>query len=333
MRNATSHSERIFEEAAEWIVELRDGGPRCPDTKRFMDWLRTSPGHVAAYFEMAAAWEDVPRLLTIDDIDVESLVASARETPQAHSPEGPATRRDWARTVFRPATWVAALAFCIGVAVWWQLRPQTYVTDIGEQRSILLEDGSAIDLDTKSRVRVRLADHSRNIELLEGQALFHVAPDESRPFIVSSDDTHVRAVGTQFDVYRKTSGAKVVTVIEGHVAVATSAGGRERSLGPGNRLIVTAEGVVQDQMPDTAAAMAWRQRSVIFHDTALSEVVAELNRYNRKQLIIDDPSLLSIRINGVFSSRNPASLLLFLRAQPGVRVREGDRAIHIGKME
>ncbi len=72
-------------------------------------------------------------------------------------------------------------------------RPQTYATQVGEQRSIALNDGSTVELDTRSRIRVRLERDARKIELLEGQALFHVAKDERRPFIVSCDEVRVRA--------------------------------------------------------------------------------------------------------------------------------------------
>jgi len=90
--------------------------------------------------------------------------------------------------------------------------------DVGEQRSIALADGSIIDLNARSRIRVRLSKDERDVELLQGQALFHVAKDNSRPFVVRSDTTVVRAVGTEFDVYRKKNGT-VITVLEGRVVV------------------------------------------------------------------------------------------------------------------
>jgi transmembrane sensor len=93
-----------------------------------------------------------------------------------------------------------------------------YETAVGERRILTLEDGSSVELNSRSRIRVRFAQDQRDVELLEGQALFHVAKDRHRPFIVHSDTVRVRAVGTQFDVNRKTTGT-TVTVVEGRVAV------------------------------------------------------------------------------------------------------------------
>ncbi len=106
---------------------------------------------------------------------------------------------------------------CLGAAV-----PRANLCDrIGEQRSIALADGSTLELNSRSKVRVRYSEHERALELLEGQALFRVAKDTSRPFIVSCDGTRVRAVGTQFDVNKKRGGT-VVTVVEGQVSVVSS---------------------------------------------------------------------------------------------------------------
>jgi ferric-dicitrate binding protein FerR (iron transport regulator) len=118
----------------------------------------------------------------------------------------------------RPLVIAAALLITIGASTWFYVQHGTYSTAIGEQRSIRLDDGSTIDLNSQSKVRVRFSEQRRAIELLEGQALFRVAKNKSRPFVVATDNTHVRAVGTEFDVYRKTSGT-VVTVLEGRVAV------------------------------------------------------------------------------------------------------------------
>ena len=337
MPTSASRNELLFEEAAEWVVELRESGVRGEAAARLMEWLRRSPEHVAAYFEMAALWEDVPRLMPRDRIDVDALVVSARAEPEVIAFAAPSSQQRPARATFRPAVWAASLVVCIGLvlAVWLQLRPQTYVTGTGEQRSVTLDDGSVIALDTQSRVRVRFASDARKVELLEGQALFRVSRDDRRPFVVSCDDTRVRAVGTAFNVYRKTSGTKLVAVVEGHVAMLPGTGRSEVLLGPGDQVAVTAGSVTRTESADVTTATAWTQRNLVFHGTALSEVVAELNRYNRKQLILDDASLQAVRINGVFSSTNPASLLRFLREQPGITVWENDAAIHIsrGKVE
>jgi transmembrane sensor len=105
---------------------------------------------------------------------------------------------------------------------WHVKRFPTYSTDIGERRSLTLADGSTVDLNARSSIRIEFSNAERRVELLQGQALFQVAKDKHRPFIVRTADTSVRAVGTQFDVYRKSSGT-TVTVLEGVVAVYSAA--------------------------------------------------------------------------------------------------------------
>ncbi len=112
---------------------------------------------------------------------------------------------------------------------------------------------------------------------------------------------------------------KLVTVIEGHVAVLPGTGRSEVLLGPGDQVTVTAESVTRTEPTDVDQATAWRQRSVVFHGTPLGEVVAELNRYNRKQIIVDDPSMQAVRINGVFSSTNPPHCCDFCASSSGRR--------------
>lgn len=133
------------------------------------------------------------------------------------------TRRPWRRVAL-----AAAIVFGIlgtAAAVWFSLyAATTYTTGIGEQRLVALEDGSTVEMDANSRIRVRFTEHERTVDLVKGQALFRVAKNAARPFIVVSGDTRVRAVGTQFDVYRKASKTSV-TVIEGRVAVLPGAAG------------------------------------------------------------------------------------------------------------
>jgi transmembrane sensor len=106
-----------------------------------------------------------------------------------------------------------------GTALYWfEYQRGVYATDIGEQRSIRLDDGSTVELNARSKIRVALHEHERDVVLIEGQALFQVAKDHARPFVVHSGDTSVLAVGTEFDVYRHHSGT-TVTVVEGRVAV------------------------------------------------------------------------------------------------------------------
>jgi transmembrane sensor len=234
------------------------------------------------------------------------------------------------------AAGLAALVLGLGALLLWANGQNgLYATGIGEQRIVNLSDGSTIELNAESRVLVGLGDAERVVDLLEGQALFHVAKDLQRPFIVRSDTTRVRAVGTQFDVNRQATDT-VVTVLEGRVAVARALEGgtdaRHYARAPseasplyasaGEQVILTAQAVSKPAHPDVAAATAWRERKLVFSSSPLPQVVGEYNRYHEKRLVIADPTLSDFRISGVFSAADAASLIAFLKVQSNIEVDE-----------
>ena len=332
---------QIYEEAAEWFIECRSGDLDDSARAQFNLWLRKSPEHLAAYIEIAALWSEGPSLDPEKHWDTSTLIAQASQDrdnivaisapraeeapPRAHTRPAPVLL---AR--FRPRSRAAAVAagmLAVGFLVAgtaWQLfwQASTYATETGEQRSLAFEDGSTVELNSRSRLRVRYSDHERDVDLLEGQALFHVAKDPSRPFIVRSGDTRVRAVGTQFDVYKKPEGT-VVTVVEGRVAVSTPVAGEPPDLlVAGDQLTVTPKAAEKVAHPNIANATAWTQRRLVFDSASLAEVAEEFNRYNERKLVIEDPSLVNFHISGVFSSTDPASLIRFLRERPQLRIDE-----------
>ena len=236
----------ILEEASEWFVDFRVGDVDEHARERFDEWLRRSPEHIRAYMEIARTYVELPSVKLAGKLDVDSLIAYAHSaenvvpligagTAPPNAPRTMATEPNYrglqARRAGRAprsrrrflATASCTLVLVIAGAVWWQTNGfPSYTTDIGERRSITLADGSTVDLNSRSRLRVEFTKGERRVELAEGQALFQVAKDKNRPFIVSSGNAIVRAVGTQFDVYRKANGT-TVTVLEGRVAVYSTA--------------------------------------------------------------------------------------------------------------
>jgi transmembrane sensor len=354
---------QIFEEASDWLVKNRDGDLDAHEKRRFDAWLRESPQHVRAYLEMSAVWEDVTSVDPSLNASADELIARARaegnivplepSDASRHPRTIPVRRRRGIGLIYA----LAASVLLTLAGAWFHRERNTYSTDVGEQRSIVLNDGSTIELNSRSRIRVRFSEAERDVDLIEGQALFRVAKNPLRPFVVSADGTHVRAVGTEFDVYRK-SGGTVVTVVEGRVAVfspfppgvdqgegASLAHSSVRHidseviLAAGEQLTVSAttsakaRGVqVLPKRANVAAATAWTQRSLVFESTPLTEVAEEFNRYNTRRLLIKDPAeVADIHISGVFSSVDPALLLKFLRTQPELVVEETDREIRISK--
>jgi len=350
---------QVYEEASEWLVEFRTGEIDHATRKRFDKWLSTSPEHVRAYLEVTNVWEVASAQSPAEPRDIEALIERARTTtnvvplapsqPEANASSSILSRR---RAFFAAAA--SLLLVVTAAATYLYTQRNTYATAIGERRSILLTDGSTIDLNARSRVRVELSDRERHVDLLEGQALFRVAKDMARPFIVAANGTRVRAVGTQFDVNQRKRGL-IVTVVEGTVAVSSvavpvvpesspeqapaksapgiSAHEGEILLDAGQKMTLSAAAPPAPQPADVDTATAWTQRRLIFDSTPLDDVAEEFNRNNRRPLVIEGARLEGFRISGAFSSTDPQPLLRFLRAQTGILVTEQSDRIVVSRSD
>jgi transmembrane sensor len=221
-------------------------------------------------------------------------------------------------------------------------------TSVGEQRSVTLADGSVVFLNTNSELKLHWTKHERRIDLLRGEARFQVAKNPARPFVVATQEATVRAVGTVFNI-RKAEAITQVAVLEGRVEVnaipreleenayPTRDAGQPAAqmmpdllLAAGQRAAVTRRGVEANVGPPIERVAAWTERRLVFRGEALSAVVAEFNRYRLQALVVDDPSLAVIRINGVFDLDDPASLVTYLRNFESVRVeQQGDGSKHL----
>jgi transmembrane sensor len=338
----------IVAEAAAWFIEFRAGDVNGEMRLQFIEWLRRSPEHIQAYLEISGVWAELPTGDPAGKIDIESLIARARNEPdvialstgipgslQVPPVVEPALRLPRRRRAILGMAAVVLLAAVIALFLGSGNLSASYSTGIGEQRTVQLSDGSTVELNARSTIQVHLTEHQRDVTLLNGQALFRVAKDQQRPFVVRAGDAQVRAVGTEFDVYKKQS-ATVVTVVEGRVETydeSDAAGTAAIVLSAGEQLTVVPHTVAKPTRTDTSIATAWVQQRLIFEETPLSDVAEEFNRYNRRPLIIDDHELEKLRISGVYSSTDPASLINFLRSQNSMHVIETEKQVRVVRRE
>jgi transmembrane sensor len=346
--NEKTHAA-VVAEASEWFIDFRAGDVNGEARLRFIEWLRRSPEHIQAYLEVSGVWSELPSSDPAGRFDIASLIARARNesdviplssvNPRLPPVPSAAKLRAFREFPRRPVQAAAALALLASITslFFWIDRDtaRSYSTGIGEQRTIQLTDGSTVELNVRSRVEVRLTDRRRDVALIEGQALFRVAKDKDRPFVVRAGEALVRAVGTEFDVYRKHT-ETVVTVVEGRVETypgSDGAGAAAIVLSAGEQLTVLPHTVTKPTRADIVAATAWVQKRLIFEEMPLSEVAEEFNRYNRRPLAIDDRELQALKISGVYSSTDPASLINFLRNQNSIRVIETENQVRVVRRE
>ncbi|WP_291836971.1 FecR domain-containing protein, partial [Brevundimonas sp.] len=313
MTNPTIRVETAETEAAAWHARLGVRNVSTATIEEFFAW-RAEPTNAAAYRRVEKIWADTGKL------GGDPEIAGALEAAMSRK-AGAASSRGVPRTLLGLAAVGAAAALAIGAWAWQQSRT-VFATGVGEQRLVQLADGSSIRLDTASRIRVRFADGRRLVDLERGQALFTVAHDRTRPFIVDAGGTQVTAVGTVFDVRR--DGATVsVTLVSGAVDVTPEGAGRAvRRMAAGEQTRVSSNGL-DTQAADVEAETSWTDGRIVFRDTPLRQAVSEVNRYLTAKIELDAASLDAVPVNGVFRTGDrdafvsTASQVFELEVSPG----------------
>ncbi|HKU16165.1 MAG TPA: FecR domain-containing protein [Steroidobacteraceae bacterium] len=320
--------------AAYWLATLSDESCSDAERQQFSQWLRASTRNVEEFLRLSTLTRTASRHGDLwPDSSVESLIAQAQASSNVATLE---SRRADATPARRALPWLIAASVAvvaIGVLMtqgtsWQSWFDDTYRTAVGEQRSITLEDGSVVELNTNSQLRARYSGSLRAVELLDGEAIFRVTKDAHRPFRVRTGATDIVAVGTAFNVNADDQ-RTIVTVLEGRVRVdsrvATAAAGGAQlepiMLDIGQQLIVApARPVVRVSLPGTEKVTSWTQRRLMFEDTSIADAAAEFARYSSRQIRIVDAAIAARRVTGVFDAADPASLIEFLRADATVAV-------------
>lgn len=333
------------ERAVEWLHRLQSGDKR--DKVAFRNWLIRSPQNGGEVLAATATDVVMRELLRGKRIDVKEFVSAATNVHTIGDDRRP---REQSAPPKRLRRWIglslaATLAALALTAVVSNLfRPTEYITSTGEQRAIVLPDGSAIAINTESTVRVAFSRHSRDVYLDRGQAMFTVAKDSSRPFRVHivgaaapgeiSKDTIVKAIGTKFDVRRRSERINVA-VIEGIVQVRSDVNQAARD---GSASVVAGQGVNVERSGEITPprpinptdVSAWQQRRLVFTDSTLEEIAEEFRRYNRTPRInIVDENLRKQRISGVFDADSPEALLLYLQSDNSILIERKGAEIEI----
>lgn len=330
------NSNDVEIQAGKWLARLDSGAHSAADLAAFDQWKASDPRHAAAYARLAATWQALDRIRAIRpssneliDNDYFSMASQHSVTdpvPQSTHPAA-APRRRWSLAA-------AAAPLLVIFAVLWIAHTlggaKTYTTGIGGFQRIMLADQSTVELNTNSEIRIRLTPQLRKVDLVRGEAIFEVAHDVSRPFIVSAGNMAVRAVGTRFDVLRLENSVEV-TVDEGKVAVGKPSVLESRGdlqalsipqLTAGQSALASGSGLRLKDLPkgDLARKLAWQNQMLMFDGDTLAEVVAQFNRYNERQLVIADPSLATLQIGGYFRPTNLDAFIDVLQSDFGIRV-------------
>jgi transmembrane sensor len=303
----------IEEAAATWDARLRGARATFRDRSAFQAWLEQNPEHQSAHDRLQAALATLRTHAELPEL------SALRDEARAAVDQG---RR---RRIFSALSAVAAAVVLLILAVGSQTDrgaeiaamlqgDKIYATSRDERTRVTLADGSVVTLDARTRLSVRLGKDRREITLLGGRALFEVAKDRNRPFIVRAGDRTVTALGTVFDV-RLGPDELRVTLAEGAVAVRPIR--PERGSGkPSVQILkprqqfVEIGGAVMPQLRtvDTDRALSWANGQLFFDNERLASAVAEMNQYSRLKIVVD-PEVADLRISGMFRTSNLAGFV------------------------
>lgn len=306
-----SRREAVREAAALWAVRLSDPACDGADKAAFEAWRAADPAHEAAYEREAAAWGELDRLRAFrpaagepdPDLFAGPDVAAAlprrgRRTAAVAQPRAPLRRR--------VAAAVAAAALVVGgigtVGVTTLATP-AYATGLGERRVVVLSDGTRIELNTNSKVVVRYRDGVREVKLVRGEALFHVARDK-RAFVVRTRGGELHAAGgEEMAVRLAESGPAQLTVMTGQVTAEPDGAPAPVAVPAASATVLAASGPVKAMSSDELErTLAWRQGAILLNGQSLAEAAAEFNRYNARQIVIADAATAQLRLGGYFQT-------------------------------
>jgi len=295
-------------EASVWIVRLHSDDSDPQTEAGFRKWLDAHPQNAIQFEYMSDVWEL-------------GAGAAVQRVPRLRSWSSSSSWGRWAYAA-------AGLCTVILLGTMFFLRVPRYVTEHGEQRLVRLSDGSAVYLNSDSRLKVDFDSSARHLTLERGEGLFEVAKDSRRPFVVDAGPHHVRALGTTF-VVRYEPLRTAVTLVEGRVDVSgESAGGP--ALIPGERLVWLEHSAPKVDTPRMDAVTAWRRGQVLLEGTALREAVAEMNRYDRRQLVLIDPKLAAVRVSGVYQTGDSLGFANAIAELHHFKVSEASTEILLG---
>lgn len=303
-------------EAAAWLARLH-GPNRTPEVEAgFRHWLDASPEHRQAFESATELWDQLPTQ------PISPLPRISRRRDEIGK-----------RRLVISVVLTATAALVLGLFA--LLRPSSYATGVGEQRELILVDGSRVWLSGHTRIDVDYRSDTREIRLREGEAYFEVSHNPRRPFVVRTGDRRITALGTIFDV-RFVAGHTAVTLLEGKVEVASSstnirgiAAAAARILAPGERLRIEPNRTEELDRPAVSSVTAWRYGEIMFDRTPLAEAVEELNRDNPMPVVLDSPSIASLRVSGVFHAGDNLEFSRAIAALYGLRVVQVDGQLHL----
>jgi transmembrane sensor len=296
--------------AADWLQRRHFWNWTDADQAALDAWLDASDKNRVAYLRQCAVWNSAERLVVL------------RPLEQMQAPS-----RLWPLLMRIAAVLIVVAALGAGGASYLYFsRPHEaiYATPIGGHDTLTLADGSQIELNTNSVVRLSKEGNTRRAQLVQGEAYFHIRHDAAHPFIVSAGDYRITDLGTKFVVRRMPARVEVGLLEGGARFDAASIDGAPQAalLTPGDVVVADANAMSMSKKPlgELVNELSWRHGLLIFKDTMLENAAAEFNRYNREKLVLAGADVAQLKINGTFKAQNVELFAQSIHELFGLRV-------------
>lgn len=312
------NAKDIERQAAAWLERREREDWSEKDRAEFETWIDASVAHRVAYVRVDSAWTRAEWLKEVHPF-----------APKV------TTGRSWLSSLFLRAAAALALLTALGVGAAYYLdQPQDreFSTPVGGHETIAFADGTSVELNTDTTIRARMTTTGRTIWLEKGEAYFQVKHNPASPFAVIAGDRRITDLGTRFLV-RRDPGQLEVALVDGRIrfgALDSKAQVQSAMLVPGDVVTATASSMYMTKAGRAAIAreLGWRRGVLEFDKTPLVDAAREFNRYNREKLIVADPAVASITIDGTFPLNNSAAFVRVIRNVLGLRVdRRGDQDV------
>ncbi len=303
----------IDTQAASWI-ERRHFGPWTDvEQAEFDGWLAQSIGHRVAYLRLNSSWKRTKRLAALSAAQAKSSATAERKSTR------PLLMKVAAGFAVLTLAGLGAAHFLL------QPRDRIFSTPVGGHETVTFSDGTRVELNTNTVLRVRMTTDQRAVWLERGEAYFEVKHDPVHPFVVMIGNRRVTDLGTKFSVHREKSRMEVA-VVQGRVWFDDSDKQTEKDgtlLTPGDVAVATATGlsVTRKSLQAVTAELTWRQGLLVFDKTTLADVAAAFNRYNRAKLVVRDPAVASIQIGGTFQANDVEDFARLAETVLGLHVK------------
>ena len=289
---------RVRDEAAQWFVRLQDAELSAGERQQFDAWRNEQPQHQYEFDVLQGLWSATD---VLPKARLQALCAAPAQRSKRH-------------TALRYAVAASVVAVALGLGLFSGLNHPTpysaeFSTRLGEHRQVALPDGSMMDLNSRSVVAVHYEKGRRGVELKQGEVMFSVEHDTSRPFVVAAGAGQVTVTGTRFDVRRDDDQTRVL-VEAGTVKVQGQSADKVVILTAGLGTHVDSRGqVASSYAVNTEELTAWRSGKLVFNNALLGDVAREVSRYREHPLRVSTPAVSNLRLTSVFKANDTDALL------------------------